>query len=46
MTGGEINTMIVFLKTSEEAVCDPVSKCEFTWTSNLPVVASIDAEFD
>lgn len=38
--------MIVFLKTSEEAVCDPVSKCEFTWTSNLPTVTASVPEFD
>ena len=46
MTGGEINTMIVFLKTSEEAICDPSSKCEYTWTSSLPVVNSAAVEFD
>jgi hypothetical protein len=38
--------MVVFLKTSEEATCDPTSKCEFTWTSSLPVITSAAVEFD
>ena len=43
---GDVDTMIVFLKTSEEAVCDPVSKCEFTWTSALPLVTKTTLEWD
>ena len=30
--------MIVFLKASEEAECEPRSTCEFTWTSHIPDV--------
>ena len=43
---GDVDTMIVFLKTSEEAVCDPVSKCEFTWTNSLPIVTSTNLDWD
>jgi hypothetical protein len=41
-TGGIEDTMIVFLKTSEEAVCDPLSKCKFTWDSFLPELTTFD----
>jgi hypothetical protein len=42
-TGDEPATMIVFLKTSEEATCED---CGFTFTAVLPVVESYAAEFD
>lgn len=35
-TDKETATMVVFLKTSEEAKCDPSSKCKYTYTSELP----------
>lgn len=38
--------MIVFLKTSEEAVCDPLSKCEFTWTNTLPTITATNLDWD
>lgn len=36
--------MVVFLKTSEEAVCD--GDCGFMFTAVLPTVESYTAEFD
>lgn len=41
---GEQAAMVVFLKTSEEAVCD--GECGYTFTGVLPTVASYSAEFD
>jgi hypothetical protein len=38
--------MIVFLKVSEEAVCEPRSICQFTWTSYIPTVASVELQYD
>jgi hypothetical protein len=38
--------MVVFLKVSEEANCDPKTKCVFTWTSYIPEVTSVDLVFD
>jgi len=38
--------MVVFLKTSEEAKCDPSSKCKYTYTSTLPTVGAMTPEFD
>lgn len=37
--------MIVFLKASEEAECEPRSTCEFTWTSHIPDVTQVDIQF-
>lgn len=45
-TGGDEDTMVVFLKTSEEAVCEPRSKCVFTWNSWVPQLASVDLQFE
>lgn len=39
-------TMIVFLRTSEEAACSPKSACTWTYTATLPSVARMTAEFD
>ena len=36
--GGIEDTMIVFLKTSEEAVCEPKENCLFTWNSFIPEI--------
>ena len=36
--GGIEDTMIVFLKTSEEAVCEPKENCVFTWNSFIPEI--------
>jgi hypothetical protein len=44
--GGDADTMIVFLKTSEEAVCDPLSKCEFTWTNTLPTITATNLDWN
>ena len=38
--------MIVFLKTSEEATCEPLSKCKYTWNSFLPNVTAFNLTFD
>jgi hypothetical protein len=45
-TGGDEDSLAVFLKVSEEAVCDPNTKCVFTWTSFIPEVTSTVLEFD
>jgi hypothetical protein len=45
-TGGDEDAMVVFLKTSEEADCDPNTKCVFTWTSFIPEVTSVNLIFD
>jgi hypothetical protein len=37
--------MVVFLKTSEEATCDP-AVCAFTYTGQIPVIENITASFD
>ena len=39
-------TMVVFLKTSEEAVCQAEGDCGFTFTAVLPTVESYAPEFD
>lgn len=39
-------TMIVFLKTSEEATCDPKETCEWTYTAKVPTVTSINTIWD
>jgi hypothetical protein len=44
--GGEENTMIVFLKTSEEAVCEPKANCVFTWNSFLPELHVVELNFN
>ena len=44
-TGGNTDLMIVFLKASEEAVCEPRTTCEFTWTAHVPDVTSVNLEF-
>jgi len=39
--------MVVFLKVSEEAECEPKSKCEFTWTaSSMANVTAAEVLFD
>jgi hypothetical protein len=45
-TGGIEDTMVVFLKTSEEAVCDPLSKCKFIWNAFVPEVTAFELQFD
>jgi len=37
-TGGIEDTMVVFLKTSEEATCEPKANCVYTWTSWVPTI--------
>jgi len=39
-------TMTVFLKTSEEAQCNPLSKCKWTYTKTLPEITKMTTEFD
>lgn len=38
-------SMVVFLKTSEEATCDS-SVCAWTYTSALPVIENVTTSFD
>jgi hypothetical protein len=38
--------MIVFLKASEEAVCDEVSVCNWLYTSSVPEVTEMTTEYD
>ena len=44
--GGIEDTMIVFLKTSEEAVCEPKENCIFTWNSFVPEITGASLDFD
>jgi hypothetical protein len=44
--GGIENTLIVFLKTSEEAVCEPKAKCVFTWNSFIPEIQGVELIFN
>lgn len=39
-------TMVVFLKTSEEATCDTANVCNYLYTDDLPQVTGISSEFD
>jgi hypothetical protein len=45
-TGGDEDAIVVFLKASEEAICVPKTKCDFTWTSYIPEITSVDLVFD
>lgn len=38
--------LIVFLKTSEEAVCDEVNVCNWSYTDTLPEVTAMTPEYD
>lgn len=38
--------MVVFLKTSEEAICNDPLKCAFSFTKLLPTITAIDKEWD
>lgn len=38
--------LIVFLKTSEEAVCDPTENCDYTYTSVIPQITETSLVFD
>jgi hypothetical protein len=46
MTLNQIDKIVVFLKASEEAVCDPSSKCDYTWTSDIPILETSVLSFD
>lgn len=46
MNRNQIDEVAVFLKTSEEAVCDPKDKCKYTWISEIPVIESAVTNFD
>jgi hypothetical protein len=45
-TDGATGTLIVFLKTSEEAACDAAVCQGFTFTSTLPTVNVVNAAYD
>lgn len=38
--------MMVFLKTSEEAICDMENICNWEYTSTVPTVTEMTTEFD
>jgi len=38
--------MVVFLKTSEEATCEPKENCVFTWDSWVPNIEDASVMFD
>ena len=44
--GGVEDDMVVFLKTSEEATCEPKSKCVFTWEHYVPELTGVSLDFD
>jgi hypothetical protein len=44
-TGGTEGDMVVFLKTSEEATCDP-AVCALYYTGNIPILENVTASFD
>ena len=44
--GGIEDTLVVFLKTSEEAICEPKENCMFTWNSFVPEVTDVSVSFD
>lgn len=43
---GEIGKAVVFLKASEEANCLASSGCNYTYTSTIPVITSINPVWD
>jgi len=42
---GETGDLVVFLKTSEEASCDDVNVCNWIFTSTLPEITEMTAEY-
>ena len=38
--------VLVFTKTSEEAVCDPINTCKFSYTEPTHTVSQIESVFD
>lgn len=46
MTRNQIDDVAVFLKTSEEAVCEPKSKCKWTWITEIPVIEAAVTFYD
>lgn len=46
MTRNQIDDVAVFLKTSEEAVCEPKSLCEWTWITEIPVIETAVTNYD
>lgn len=45
MTPATTGDVVVFLKTSEESPCEKPN-CEFTYTSNVPTISTMQANFD
>jgi hypothetical protein len=42
----KVGKLLVFLKGSEESECAPTNNCPFTFISTVPVVQTIDPEWD
>ena len=38
--------MVVFLKTSEEATCEPSSTCDWVYTDQIPILTNVTTFFD
>lgn len=38
--------MVVFLKTSEEATCDPSTTCDWIYTDQVPLITNVTTSFD
>lgn len=45
-TDGTEGKMIVFLKTSEEALCVPNDTCHWTYSANIPEVHNMSTLWD
>jgi hypothetical protein len=45
-THGTTGEVVTFLKTSEEAVCNPTSACVWTYSSTVPTITAMTTEFD
>ena len=43
---GTTGKMLVFLKTSEEALCVPNNTCDWTYISSIPEVTNITTLWD
>jgi hypothetical protein len=46
MTNNKAGKVVVFLKTSEEAICNDPLDCAFAFTNILPNVTAIEEEWD
>ena len=45
-TAGEQSKMVVYLKVSEEAKCEPKEKCDWTYTGFIPEITAVETVWD